>query len=180
LYGRRRAPILGFTLAGTIRPGAASYPCVRVLVAAFLSLLAGACTGASEARSGPPVTIRPGHDAAPAVEVVAERADACSGLAAVSGGEPADAELDEARTAFTEAVTAFQEGRYDAALDAFCRAYRAVPAVALLYNIAVTYDRLGRGDEAATFYERFADGREREDSVADDARERARALREAH
>lgn len=100
----------------------------------------------------------------------------CDGLLeSTPSGEQAPEDADAARARFVEASAVFAAGDYIAALEAFCEAHRLYPAPALLFNVAVTLERLGRSGEAAACYEAFA---ERTGSpMAEDALRRAAALR---
>ncbi len=55
----------------------------------------------------------------------------------------------EARKLYLEGDKAYAEARYEAALDAFQRAYELSSRPALLYNIGNAFERLGRHREAA-------------------------------
>ncbi len=68
------------------------------------------------------------------------------------------AELDDAaRVLFDDGTRAYDAGRFDEALDRYETAYELSQRPQLLYNIAVTHDRLDHKREAATFYERFVE-----------------------
>lgn len=74
-----------------------------------------------------------------------------------SGPEPATVDLDEAeaRALFDAGVLAFHNARYEDALERFQRAYELAPHPQLLYNVAITADRLRRDTEAIDAFERF-------------------------
>jgi hypothetical protein len=55
---------------------------------------------------------------------------------------PADANTEEARHHFTQAVALYNDGNYDAALAEFLAAYRTKPSPFILYNIGLTYKAL--------------------------------------
>ncbi|MFK7999121.1 MAG: hypothetical protein AB8H86_05970 [Polyangiales bacterium] len=68
------------------------------------------------------------------------------------------AELDEAaRLLFENGTRAFDAGRFAEALDRFTTAHRLSGRGILLYNIAISHDRLDQRAEAAEFYERFVE-----------------------
>jgi tetratricopeptide (TPR) repeat protein len=60
-----------------------------------------------------------------------------------------------------EGAQLFQGGNYREAIVRFKEAYALVPVANLLYNIALSYERVGDNDAAITYYEKFI--------VADDA-----------
>lgn len=63
----------------------------------------------------------------------------------------------EARALFTAGKVAYEEGRYDDALDHFERAYALSGRPELLYNMGQTLDRLRRDAEAVKALRRFLD-----------------------
>ncbi len=54
-----------------------------------------------------------------------------------------------------EGVALFNAGRYEEAIQRFEQAYGLVPDPNLLFNIARSHEKLGRTNDAITFYERF-------------------------
>jgi tetratricopeptide (TPR) repeat protein len=56
---------------------------------------------------------------------------------------PAMADGSEAQRHFEGAAKAYQEGRYQDAVDLFLKAYQVDPQPELLYNVAQAYERLG-------------------------------------
>ncbi|AKF07641.1 PEGA domain-containing protein [Sandaracinus amylolyticus] len=88
---------------------------------------------------------------------------------------------DEARTRFARGVELYDEGRYDAALAEFQRAYDLAPAVAVLFNIAQVHAALGHAVESVDAFERYLreggatiSPERRADAEAELARQRAR------
>ncbi len=72
------------------------------------------------------------------------------------GGSAADPEADrEARDLYNAGTAAFQDGRFEDALQRWQDAFELSARPELLYNIATALDRLGRMSEAADYYERF-------------------------
>lgn len=67
---------------------------------------------------------------------------------------PSDAE-QEARGRFSRALTLFNEGRFEASLAEFDRAYAIAPAYQVLFNLAKVHARLGHSVEAADTAARF-------------------------
>jgi tetratricopeptide (TPR) repeat protein len=65
------------------------------------------------------------------------------------------APLDEAKTTFAAARTAFEQGDYETALSLFQRADLLVPAPSLSFDIGATYEHLGRYLDAAAAFERY-------------------------
>lgn len=63
----------------------------------------------------------------------------------------------QARLAFEEAQRHYDVGRFADAIEAYTRAYDALPLPALLFNIAQCHRHLGRYEEAAFFYRRYLD-----------------------
>lgn len=65
-------------------------------------------------------------------------------------------ELDRAAHGLFQAGSvAFEHGRYEDALQHFLRAYELSPRHLLLFNIASTYDRLRRDDEALATFKKY-------------------------
>ena len=60
-----------------------------------------------------------------------------------------------ARTSFEAGRSAYDEGNYTAALQAFQSGYELSPRAPFLFNIASCYDRLHRGEEALAHYEQY-------------------------
>jgi tetratricopeptide (TPR) repeat protein len=63
--------------------------------------------------------------------------------------------VEEARLLFLAGDRAFEAGRYESALSSFQRAHEITGDTALLYNIAVTADRLRRDDVALEAFESY-------------------------
>ena len=61
----------------------------------------------------------------------------------------------QARAAFAIGAAAFAEGRYPEALAYFAHARTLVPVTPLLFNLGVTYERLGCLAQAIETFERF-------------------------
>jgi len=87
----------------------------------------------------------------------------------------------DARAHFERGVELFNEGRHDAALAEFTRAYAIAPAAPVLYNIARVHAALGHAVEATDTYERYLaeagrgmNARRRREVTADLERQRAR------
>lgn len=71
---------------------------------------------------------------------------------------PAMAQSDpraDASAHFERGTDLFNEGRYDAALAEFDRAYEIAPALPVLYNLARVHAELGHPVEAARAYQRY-------------------------
>ena len=69
---------------------------------------------------------------------------------------PSNDELTrEARVFFERGVAMFQRGHYDAAMQAFTQAHRFAPFAELLYNMAVTAERLEAWRDAIDFYREY-------------------------
>jgi outer membrane cobalamin receptor len=71
----------------------------------------------------------------------------------------ADNFADEAELLFRRGAQAYQRGEYEAALERFLASNRLVPNQNVVFNIAYTYEKLGRYAEA---YRYFVDARESE------------------
>ncbi len=100
-------------------------------------------------------------------------------VAVCAAGAPARAQdEDAAREAgehFNRGTEFFNEGRYDAALAEFQRAYRIAPAHQVLYNLGRVHEALGHAVEAADTYEQYL--REAGDGISEARRrEVAQAL----
>lgn len=63
----------------------------------------------------------------------------------------------QARLAFEDAQRHYDVGRFAEAIDAYTRAYDALPLPALLFNIAQCHRHLANYEEAAFFYRRYLD-----------------------
>jgi hypothetical protein len=70
-------------------------------------------------------------------------------------GSPARAQADDARATFAAGVKAFQDGSYELALAKFQEADRSGHAPAITYNIARTYEKLERPQDALDAYEAY-------------------------
>ena len=67
-----------------------------------------------------------------------------------------EAELDAAaRVLFNRGTDAYEVGNFEDALSHFERAYELSQRDLLLYNIAISHDRLNHQEQAADYYERF-------------------------
>jgi len=75
-------------------------------------------------------------------------------IACTAGGE---SELSESRSLFQVALRSFQGGDYAAAAEAFRTAYERSCKPAILYNLAVCYERMGEPRVAADVYEQYAE-----------------------
>lgn len=75
-------------------------------------------------------------------------------LFGVTGSASAQ-DADAARTLFQQGVANFESGDFEAALDAFQKAYRLRPHPSVRVNMANCFERLGRVAEAIFNYERF-------------------------
>lgn len=90
----------------------------------------------------------------------------------------------EARTFFERGVTMFRRRRYEAAMAAFTAAYNFARLPEVVYNLAVTAERLGRTQDAIDYFREYAralppDSAERPmiDRRVEQLRERQRAGR---
>jgi hypothetical protein len=95
--------------------------------------------------------------------------------------DPSPEAVAEAREHFERGVELFNEGRNDAALAEFQRAYDLAPAPPVLYNIARVHEALGHAVEAADAYARYLEEggdslsrRRRHEATAALERQRAR------
>lgn len=95
------------------------------------------------------------------------------GTAEQDARDPADA---EARSLFEIGRTAFEQGRFDDAYGYFERSYEASGQPDLLYNLGLLCERLGRDEEAVTWFERYLEARP-DAPQAGDVRRRLEALR---
>lgn len=70
---------------------------------------------------------------------------------------PSQDELtQEARTFFERGVAMYRRRRYDAAMVAFTAAYNFARLPEVVYNLAVTAERLGRTQEAIDYFREYA------------------------
>ncbi|HEY8432280.1 MAG TPA: PEGA domain-containing protein, partial [Sandaracinaceae bacterium] len=75
-------------------------------------------------------------------------------LATPAVAQPRSAE-DQAAEHFDRGIAFFNEGRFDAALAEFSRAYELAPAHQTLYNLARVHAALGHAVESARAYEQY-------------------------
>lgn len=68
--------------------------------------------------------------------------------------QPADPRV-EARERFDRGLTLFEEGRYDAALAEFTRAYELSPSYRILYNVGRVYAEAGDAVRSVDAFERY-------------------------
>jgi hypothetical protein len=61
----------------------------------------------------------------------------------------------KARNHYQEAMTAYDLGRFDQAIESFTRAHQLDPAPILLFNIAQSYRKKGDREQALSFYRRY-------------------------
>lgn len=61
----------------------------------------------------------------------------------------------EARTFFLRGVTMFRRRQYEAAMQAFTAAYRFAPLPEVVYNLAVTAERLESKQDAVDYYREY-------------------------
>lgn len=76
-------------------------------------------------------------------------------VCAQEGSSETDATDAAARAEFERGRSAYDSGQWGNALDAFERAYELSGRPQLLYNIALSHDRLRHDEEALEYYERF-------------------------
>jgi tetratricopeptide (TPR) repeat protein len=76
-------------------------------------------------------------------------------LLGVSSGLRAQEALEEARTAFAAGEAAFGAGRFDEAARHFERCFEITQEPDVLYNVAATYERMGRLEDAMASYRRY-------------------------
>jgi tetratricopeptide (TPR) repeat protein len=82
--------------------------------------------------------------------------------------DPTPAQVERARTLFTEGTRHYQAGRLDEALERFLDAWRILRSPELAYNVARTYERMGEARRGIEFYRHYLrraapDAAERED-----------------
>lgn len=77
------------------------------------------------------------------------------GRAQDASAPPTEAASAEARVHFERGIALFNEGRLDAALAEFQRAYEVAPAYPVLYNVGRVQAELGRPVESARAFERY-------------------------
>ena len=80
---------------------------------------------------------------------------------AVAAAQDEDPDVARVEQLSVQGAELFQAGSYRDAIVRFKEAYALVPVANLLYNIALSYERLGDLDAAISYYEKFI--------VADDA-----------
>jgi len=76
--------------------------------------------------------------------------------AQILAAPPSDSEImAEARTFFERGVAMFQRRQYEAAMQAFTAAHRFAPFPELLYNMALTAERLSQTRDAIDYYREY-------------------------
>ncbi|HTJ46706.1 MAG TPA: serine/threonine-protein kinase [Kofleriaceae bacterium] len=75
--------------------------------------------------------------------------------AAVTGAR--ERHVAGAQRLFDEGEAAFTAGRYDDAAELYRRALGEMPAPAIIWDVAVSYEKVGKLDEARYWYERFVE-----------------------
>jgi tetratricopeptide (TPR) repeat protein len=78
-----------------------------------------------------------------------------TGVAHAQEGTEVDLSDQEAHNLFEAGLSAYQDGRFEAALGHFQNAYELSDRPALLFNIGSCLDRLRRDAEAVDYFERF-------------------------
>jgi tetratricopeptide (TPR) repeat protein len=97
-----------------------------------------------------------------------------SAYASVPPNDP----VSEVEELAAEARGAYGEGRFDAAIGFYLRAYRLEPAAALLYNIAYVYDKkLSEPALAVAYYRRYVQAPDAEPDVVERAIQRIGELK---
>ena len=89
-----------------------------------------------------------------------------------------DAQGVDAREEFLRGQTAYQQGDFQRAVDAWRRAYEADPRPLLLYNLARAYERLGQINEALEALDEYLDRASPDDEHQSNARALSASLRE--
>jgi tetratricopeptide (TPR) repeat protein len=88
------------------------------------------------------------------------------------------AEADSAELLAREARTHYDAGRFEQAVSAYLKAYRASPSAGYLYNIAVVYDRkLNESGLAIDFYRRYIVAEDADPTAVERATTRIKALK---
>jgi len=75
--------------------------------------------------------------------------------AAHADDAPTAEQLAEAKKAYADGKAAFDKGSYGAAVDHFKESYRLSKNPLLLFNIGITFERLGARDMALFYYKKF-------------------------
>jgi tetratricopeptide (TPR) repeat protein len=83
--------------------------------------------------------------------------------------------VEQARIQFREGKEAFDDGRYDQAVAHYLEAYRLTPRPALLFNIALAYEKAGESARALEHYKLYIQLEPEGDAIVE-ARARAQAL----
>lgn len=92
---------------------------------------------------------------------------------------PSRSELaEEARTFFERGLTMYRRRRYEAAMAAFTAAYNFARLPEVIYNLAVTAERLGRTRDAIDYYREYARSLPRDSAERALIDRRVRELRE--
>ena len=93
-------------------------------------------------------------------------------------GPPGDSVVEQVEALALEARRAYQDGRYEDAIQHYLRAFQLEAAGALLYNIAYVYDKkLAEKELAMAFYRRYISSPDADPSVVGRAMARLSALK---
>jgi tetratricopeptide (TPR) repeat protein len=101
-------------------------------------------------------------------------------LGAVATAPPAHAQtaaqIEQAKKAFAEGKALFDKGRYEQAVEKFKDSYRLSRNPLLLYNIALTFERLDAKDMALFYYRKFLTDAPADAAQRDEAQRSVAAL----
>lgn len=89
---------------------------------------------------------------------------------------PSPEDIARAKEAFGAGKALFDEGKFDLAVDKFKESYRLSRNPLLLYNIALTLEKLGIDDKALFYYRKFLDEAPKNAAQRPDAERSAKAL----
>lgn len=93
---------------------------------------------------------------------------------------PSETELTrEARTFFERGISMYRRRQYEAAMQAFTAAYNFARLPEVIYNIAMTAERLGRTQDAIDYYREYARALPAESAARAIIERRVRELRAA-
>lgn len=97
-------------------------------------------------------------------------------VARAQDAAPSQEDMAAAKQAYLDGKAFFAKGKYDKAVDKFKESYKLSKRPALLFNIALTFEKLGTKDMALFYYKKFLSDAPAEDPQRPDAEKSAAAL----
>jgi hypothetical protein len=151
------------------------------IVVVLAALSAVACGAAPEPEPSSPneVVVEPAREVSTASANTpppprTEKRSVVGRLTCTPGAD--EARLSESRDLFKSGIKSIQDGDFARAVEAFRESYERSCKPAILYNLAVSYEKMGEPSVAADLYEQFAEESPGSPQL-DYVREKIRSLR---